>query len=352
MLAVLFKQRLKTRDEVTKAPLQPRDVLAAVNDALLEDVTAPCMFLTAAYGLLDMRTNDLTIASAGHPPVLLQRSGGEIQSIKPPGPALGLSTEATFHEENLHLDSGDRLLLYTDGLLETLDGGSDASSNAFDRIALALRETESGHRLLRELVSGPNGPSFERDDITAVMIAADAGSSRFEHGVVERAVQRRTLRREPVVFYGEAEGTAFFSVRGKGTWSFSVLLYETARALLGAGRRVFIDLDSCEYLDSTFLGTIHELIASAQPKTAVLQRVPQVVQALFEELSMERVMEQIRTEPLPLPERMIPLREKHLDDDTQRSRLQRAHEALASLSPTNREQFQAVIDSLREERRE
>ena len=51
-------------------------------------------------------------------------------------------------------------------------------------------------------------------------------------------------------------------VRGRGTWTFSVTLYDAARALLEEGRELVLDFASCDYLDSTFLGTVHEIVSS------------------------------------------------------------------------------------------
>ena len=64
---------------------------------------------------------------------------------------------------------------------------------------------------------------------------------------------------------------------------------------------------------------------------------------------MERVLERIREESVPLPESLKPLGHASLDSARTRERLLRAHEALASLSAHNRAEFRAVIDSLRAE---
>ena len=50
----------------------------------------PGMFVTVAYCLLDMETGDVTVASAGHPPVLWARENGEVAAIERTGPALGV----------------------------------------------------------------------------------------------------------------------------------------------------------------------------------------------------------------------------------------------------------------------
>ena len=82
---------------------------------------------------------------------------------------------------------------------------------------------------------------------------------------------------------------------------------------------------------------------------ARLQRVGPALRALFEELAMERVLERIRDQSVPLPESLKPLGRASLASSRTRERLLRAHEALASLSAHNRAEFHAVIDGLRAE---
>ena len=82
---------------------------------------------------------------------------------------------------------------------------------------------------------------------------------------------------------------------------------------------------------------------------ARLQRVGPALRALFEELAMERVLERIREEFVPLPASLKPLGHASLDSSRTRVRLLHAHEALASLSAHNRAEFRAVIEGLRAE---
>src|SRR5687768_2433500 len=90
MLSVLFKQRLVLVNPSTGLALPPAEVLAAVNRSICETHAAPGLFLTAVFGLLDTSDASLTLASAGHPPVLHARDGQETRLIRRTGPALGL----------------------------------------------------------------------------------------------------------------------------------------------------------------------------------------------------------------------------------------------------------------------
>jgi CheY-like chemotaxis protein len=118
MVAVLFKLRLRLYDVGAGAVLPPDRVLSEVNRAILRECSAPGLFLTAALCLLNIKTGELQVASGGHPPLLLRRASGKIETIVKTGPALGLEEDAAFTVWSTNLNSGDRLLLYTDGITD------------------------------------------------------------------------------------------------------------------------------------------------------------------------------------------------------------------------------------------
>ena len=63
----------------------------------------------------------LTAVNAGHCPVLIRRRSGDIEQINSSGLPLGILMEARYCESTNHLDPGDLLLIYTDGLTEAED---------------------------------------------------------------------------------------------------------------------------------------------------------------------------------------------------------------------------------------
>jgi sigma-B regulation protein RsbU (phosphoserine phosphatase) len=78
-------------------------------------------FATAFLGLLDPATGRLTFASAGHDPVALVRSSGELEWLMPTGMPLGLMPTATYTASEATLEPGDTMVLYTDGITEAAD---------------------------------------------------------------------------------------------------------------------------------------------------------------------------------------------------------------------------------------
>lgn len=96
----------------------PAQVLAEVNHQLCEK-NMEGMFVTVWLGILDLETGDLTTANAGHEYPLLCRKDGGFEIIKDKhGFVLGGMDGMRYRETKLHLEPGDTLFVYTDGVLE------------------------------------------------------------------------------------------------------------------------------------------------------------------------------------------------------------------------------------------
>ena len=346
MLSVLFHRKLVHTD-ADGAALTPAQVLTATNAAICAEQVAPGLFLTACYCLLDTVAHEATIALAGHPPAILRRADGSCQRFQRTGPALGLTSGATYQQERFAIQAGDRLLLYTDGLLESTRASSDPAWLE-STLADADDDARSVIERLADAALPDQSEDADPDDITLLLLDARAGPSRFDNGSSSGHRPTGSMRRgEPTVFYGESEAGSFFALIGKGTWTVADTFHETAGGILDEGRPVTLDLANCEYLDSTFLGTIHELATRSVGRRArfQLQRVTPAVRALFEELDMRTVLGCIVTEPQPVPELqpLLPVTEP----TGSQTRILRAHEQLAALSARNREKFLGVVESMR-----
>lgn len=99
--------------------LPPGDFLAAANEFLLRQNWEEG-FATAVHLSLDLPTGRYEIRSAGHPPAALRTAGsGRWSIVGAEGPVLGLVDDATYEPSMGTMRSGDTLLLYTDGMVET-----------------------------------------------------------------------------------------------------------------------------------------------------------------------------------------------------------------------------------------
>jgi sigma-B regulation protein RsbU (phosphoserine phosphatase) len=93
----------------------PAALLTGMNAALCGNTQG--QYVTAAYVYLDARARELHYSAAGHPAMLLLRSGA-VTEISENGMLLAAVDGASYENKSLPLQSGDRLLLYTDGLVE------------------------------------------------------------------------------------------------------------------------------------------------------------------------------------------------------------------------------------------
>ena len=100
--------------------LSPADVSTRLNDLLYANMPLH-KFITAFYAVINVANRTLTFTNAGHNPPLLVRENGECVRLEAGGSVLGAFPNALFTEDQIQLQRGDRLLLFTDGLTEAID---------------------------------------------------------------------------------------------------------------------------------------------------------------------------------------------------------------------------------------
>jgi len=352
MLAVLFKHRIAALDE-TRRPRRPADVLNSVNQALLTECGAPGLFITAAYCLLDLETGRLEIASAGHPPVLLCRADGTLERLYHTGPALGFTPTARFAQKEFQLAAGDRLLMYTDGLFDAAEGEKPVNCNDLETVL--SRKDLAGQELLNSMLdlAAERRMRDQEDDITAILLTAGQAESTLDNGLPEQMPASKPLSLSPgaQVLWGVDEDCLYVTIEGRANWTYCAAFHELCTTRLREGLHLVLDLLLCTQLDSTFLGTIHEAVATACKLSlrADIQGALPEIWGQFEELGMELVLNRITTEMRPLPGKMSPLGSTTAGDLTSAQRMLDAHQALASLGEHNRDEFLHLIEALQGE---
>jgi phosphoserine phosphatase RsbU/P len=152
-------------------PVSPGAVVSKLNEVICNNIASD-KFVTFCYCILDVTDGTLTYASAGHwPPVLLRRSGQTLL-LKDGGPPLGLFPSHPYENVELLLESGDRLVLYTDGLTEARNSnGVEFGEHNVTRVGnqnMRLTAAEMLDALRREVTIFCNG-IFD-DDLTLVVI--------------------------------------------------------------------------------------------------------------------------------------------------------------------------------------
>ena len=88
-------------------------------------------FVTLVSATLDPRTHDVTIVNAGHPTPILRRRDGTLESLAKNRSGLPLGiVERQYEASTIHLEPGDSLTLFTDGLDEAMNGANQQFSRA------------------------------------------------------------------------------------------------------------------------------------------------------------------------------------------------------------------------------
>jgi sigma-B regulation protein RsbU (phosphoserine phosphatase) len=119
----LWTASLKALAAEYAGPLNlPLEVVCAVNSALRRFLPSGAFF-TMAYARLNHQTGRLSLVNAGHPPAIIVRANGNKPIVvQQEGDVVGAFADAVFGAVELTLHPGDRIFLYTDGLIEA--GGS------------------------------------------------------------------------------------------------------------------------------------------------------------------------------------------------------------------------------------
>jgi sigma-B regulation protein RsbU (phosphoserine phosphatase) len=119
-------------------PAPPSTVAAKLNQRFPYEVGVG-QYFTLLCGVLDLDALTFTYTSAGHPgPIVISADQATIHEATPPG--IGLVEDAEFQEQTLHLLSGDRLCLYTDGVYEIMNADGEEFGEA--RLAEVIRQSK------------------------------------------------------------------------------------------------------------------------------------------------------------------------------------------------------------------
>ena len=150
----------------------PAECLTRLNRILVEDLPED-MFVTLFLACLNTSDRTLTYAAAGHDAIIMSQSG-DFRRLKSTGTVLGISVSSGFaSSEVVSLNTGDVIVIVTDGLTETLS--PERELFGFPRMVDALRRHASCSA--REILDSLRvecemfrGTEPNRDDITAVVI--------------------------------------------------------------------------------------------------------------------------------------------------------------------------------------
>jgi phosphoserine phosphatase RsbU/P len=153
--------------------LPPRELCRRLN-RILCDLTPLGKFISFFYGVLDSKENRLTYCNAGHNPPVLIRANGTSTELNAAGAVLGQFPDWVYEQSDVQLRSGDKLLVFTDGLVEACD--ADEESFGEDGVVRTARENPalSAAELMASLMQAASrhcGGRFQ-DDASMIVLRA------------------------------------------------------------------------------------------------------------------------------------------------------------------------------------
>jgi len=102
--------------------LEASELAASLNNEVAHEVGPTGMFITAALVRIEQETGQLSICSAGHNPTMIYRAAtGTVEQVESHGPPMGFMAGVDYEDYDSDLQSGDVVLLYTDGITEATD---------------------------------------------------------------------------------------------------------------------------------------------------------------------------------------------------------------------------------------
>lgn len=150
-------------------------ILKEVNELLCEDLP-DSMFISLFLAELDPREKSLRFVSAGHPAWLLP-ADGMARQLRSTGMVLGLVPSAEFQPEvgPIHLNSGDIVLLTTDGVVEAMSSDMELYGKHRMQDVVSRNRHRSSREILEALFADIRkfvGGRPVTDDMTAIIVKA------------------------------------------------------------------------------------------------------------------------------------------------------------------------------------
>ncbi len=171
--AALFMARLLSDFRyISQNDPDPGRVLAIVNRILCER-SRRGMFATAVFLLLDMKNRKLRMANAGHPPVLIRnREHNVVKNSQAGGIPLGILPEANFPAEEIQLNNGDLVFLYSDGAFEPFSNNREQFG--LDRLCLSFSKSPDSPKevidTIQQSIKSFAGKTGFHDDLTLLAV--------------------------------------------------------------------------------------------------------------------------------------------------------------------------------------
>ncbi|MBQ1669986.1 MAG: serine/threonine-protein phosphatase, partial [Prevotella sp.] len=151
----------------------PAECVTYSNELLAKE-SVKNMFVTIFYGIYNIKTGDITYTNAGHNPPYILKANGTVETLPMSNNIIvGVFDDFTFSEETCHLDKGDTIVLFTDGVTEAIDIAEKEYGDDRIKDCLAKHSGNSCQQIIDAIkadVSNFVGEAEQSDDITLLAL--------------------------------------------------------------------------------------------------------------------------------------------------------------------------------------
>ncbi len=151
----------------------PADCITRSNKLLAAE-SVDCMFVTVFYGILNVKTGEVSYCNAGHnPPYILKRDGQVEVLPTQQDPMMGAIDGIVYHEDSLQLNPGDALVMFTDGVTEAMNKENEefGEKRLEDTIAdVAMHNCQQINDAIKADVAAFTDGAEQSDDITVLAL--------------------------------------------------------------------------------------------------------------------------------------------------------------------------------------
>lgn len=195
--AAMFMMKSKTIiKDLAESGLEPDEIFTKANEKLCENNDAG-MFVTAWLGILDLKTGLMKFANAGHnPPLVCQRNGRFEYMKERSGIVLACMEGIKYRKNEIQLEVGAQLYLYTDGVTEAAD--SDGQLYGEERLLELLNSVEKSEpkdicKYVKGDVDKFVGSAPQCDDITMLAVNLNCISGDYSISVAVNEASRNAI---------------------------------------------------------------------------------------------------------------------------------------------------------------
>ncbi len=171
--ALLMSNMQAVLQSIATQSVSPSELCGRLNQVMFGN-TPLHKFISCFYGIVDVQERTITFTNAGHNPPLLVRSGGEFIRLEEGGLVVGAFADSSYMQREIQLYTGDKLLLFTDGLTEAFHASGEMFGEERLRDCLVAYKGSSASELrtiVLHQVTRFCGNDFQDDAALMVVIA-------------------------------------------------------------------------------------------------------------------------------------------------------------------------------------